>query len=126
MYLFSPYCRHNEKVKAAKINTASELVGKIPIDAERQHEKQTTPSENDSERVRELEREVMDLKISNRGKDFFIEQLKSGYEAFAQERQGYVEKLMTFNCRLDELENKLLQLDQPIPTERDETNPAQN
>lgn len=41
--------------------------------------------ERDESHVRELEKEVMDLKITNRGKDYFIEQLKSEREAFAQE-----------------------------------------
>jgi len=71
----------------------------------------------------------MDLKITNRGKDFFIEQLKSGYEDFAVERQGYVEKLMTFNRKVGELENRLLQLDrskEPEPDARDFTQSENN
>jgi hypothetical protein len=38
-----------------------------------------------------LEKEILDLKITNRGKDYFIEQLQKEREGFAQERQTYVE-----------------------------------
>jgi hypothetical protein len=48
-----------------------------------------------------------------KGKDFFIEQLQKERESFAQERQGYVEKLMGFNRKVGELETRLLQLDRP-------------
>ena len=54
----------------------------------------------------------MDLKITNKGKDFFIEQLQKERESFAQERQGYVEKLMSFNRKVGELETSLLQLEE--------------
>jgi hypothetical protein len=52
----------------------------------------------------------MDLKIANRGKDYFIEQLQKERESFAYERKEYVEKLMTFNRKLGELETQLLQV----------------
>jgi hypothetical protein len=55
----------------------------------------------------------MDLKITNRAKDYFIEQLREEREGFALERREYVEKLMTFNHRVGELESKLLQLRAP-------------
>ena len=61
----------------------------------------------------ELQKEIMDLRIANRGKDFFIEQLQKERESFAIERASYVEKLMTFNRKLGELETKLLQLEAP-------------
>jgi len=52
----------------------------------------------------------MDLKITNRGKDYFIEQLQKERESFAQERAGYVEKLMGFNRKVGELEAALQRL----------------
>ena len=55
----------------------------------------------------------MDLKITNRGKDYFIEQLKAERESFASERQSYVEKLMSFNRQVGELEIQLRLLDAP-------------
>ena len=101
-----------EKAKAAKINEPSETIGTVPNDSERPS---TTAgsSEPDEKRLKDLEHEVMDLKITNRGKDFFIEQLKNGYSAFAEERQGYVEKLMSFNRKVGELETQLRQLAEP-------------
>ena len=60
--------------------------------------------------MKALEQEVMDLKIVNRGKDYFIEQLQKDHAAFAEERQSYVEKLMNFNRKVGELETRLLQL----------------
>jgi hypothetical protein len=67
----------------------------------------------DEHQVRELEKEILDLKITNRGKDYFIDQLQKEREGFAQERQGYVEKLMSFTRKVGELETKLLQLQAP-------------
>ena len=67
----------------------------------------------DGGRMGELEKEIVDLRITNRGKDYFIEQLQKERERFAQERQGYVEKLMSFNRKVGELETKLLQLEAP-------------
>jgi len=64
-------------------------------------------SERDTERVRELEKEVLDLKITNRGKDFFIEQLQKEREHFATERRHYVDELITSNRKLGELETRL-------------------
>ena len=60
----------------------------------------------DERKVQELEREIMDLKITNRGKDMFIEQLKS-------ERAGFFEQLMSANRTVGQLETKLHQLDGP-------------
>jgi hypothetical protein len=57
-------------------------------------------------KVQELEREIMDLKITNRGKDMFIEQLKS-------ERTGFFEKLLLSNRTVGQLETKLRQLNEP-------------
>jgi hypothetical protein len=51
--------------------------------------------------VKELEKENLDLKISNRGKDFFIEQLQ-------KERTGIFDQLLQANRKVGELETKLL------------------
>ena len=64
----------------------------------------------DAGRLKALEAEVMDLKIINKGKDYFIEQLQAEREGFAEERKDYVEKLMSFNHRNGNLESQLLQL----------------
>jgi hypothetical protein len=101
-----------EKAKAVKINEPAELVRTVPNNSERPS---TTvgSSKPDEGRLKDLEPEVMDLKITNKGKDFFIEQLQKERESFVQERQDYVEKLMNFNHKVGELETKLLQLEGP-------------
>jgi len=61
----------------------------------------------DEKNLQELEREIMDLKIANRGKDYLIDQLKG-------ERAGFFEKLLSANRTVGQLETKLQQLDGPI------------
>jgi hypothetical protein len=98
-----------EKAKATK-GQSSEPVESIPKASEvADSESESQPTEN-IKRVRELERENMDLRIANRGKDYFIEELRKERQAFGTERQGYVEQLMNFNRKVGELESKLLQL----------------
>ena len=58
----------------------------------------------------------MDLKITNRGKDYFVEQLQKEREGFTDERKEYVEQLMRFNRRVGELEMKLSQIGAPTKT----------
>ena len=60
----------------------------------------------DERKVLELEREIRDLKITNRAKDMYIEQLKD-------ERSGFFEKLLLANRTVGQLETKLNQLDGP-------------
>ena len=101
-----------EKAKAAKINEPAEPAGRdaegfgsIPHAAE--NVKKSEPvSEGDESKVSELEKEVMDLRILNKGKDFFIEQLK-------KERQDFFEQVVSANRKVGELENRLLQLGRP-------------
>jgi hypothetical protein len=104
-----------EKAKAAKINEPSEPFGKVPQAAEDfrtiPHAAETgndteAASEIEKSRVKELERENLDLKIANRGKDYLIDQLKG-------ERTGFFEQLLTANKKMGELETKLLQLEEP-------------
>jgi hypothetical protein len=53
-------------------------------------------------RFRELEKEVLDLKITNRGKDYFIDQLQ-------KERTANLEQIVSFSRKVGEMESKLLQ-----------------
>jgi hypothetical protein len=62
--------------------------------------------ETESERTRELERENLDLKIANRGKDLMIEHMQ-------KERTGFFDQLLQANRKVGELESKLLQLEGP-------------
>ena len=58
----------------------------------------------EDKRLKELEREIFDLQIANRGKDYLIDQLKD-------ERTGFFEKLMSANRTLGQLETRLNYLD---------------
>ena len=89
-----------EKAKAAKVNEPSEPVGSVRNDAERTKD----VSEPDTNRVKELERENLDLKITNRGKDFLIDQIQ-------KERKSFFDQLLTANRKMGELETKLLQIE---------------
>jgi len=99
-----------EKAKAAKVNEPVEPSRTLPQDAEgfrtvpNDAETVKNVSAGDESRVRELERENLDLKIANRGKDYLIEQIQ-------KERTGFFDQLLNANRRLGELENKLLPLE---------------
>ena len=95
-----------EKAKAAKINEPSETFGSVPQTAAAPG-KARPVLEPDETRVKELERETLDLKIANRGKDYLIEQMQ-------KERTGFFEQLLTANRKMGELETKLLQIEPPI------------
>ena len=60
----------------------------------------------DDNRLKELEREIFDLQIANRGKDYLIDQLKG-------ERTGFFDQLLTASRKMGKLENRLLQLGEP-------------
>lgn len=111
-----------EQAKAARENPPSpeSPTPEIPNPAESAPppKASTADTADSTDDVRELRQENFDLKITNRAKDMFIQQLQSERAAFATERQTYVEKLMTFNHRLGELETRLLQPSQG------ESNPA--
>jgi hypothetical protein len=96
-----------EKARAAKINEPSEPAGKIRKDSERGQQTPATGSEAGTGRIRELEKEVMDLKITNRAKDYLVDQLQ-------KERTGFFDQLLSASHKVGELENKLLQIESPI------------
>ena len=102
-----------EKAKAVKRAGVAEPVGSNPNGSEARHPRAENDSEPGRVRTRELENEVLDLKIVNRGKDYFIDELRKERETFAEERLEYVERLMAFNRKVGELETKLLQLEAP-------------
>jgi hypothetical protein len=55
-------------------------------------------------RIKELELENVDLKIANRGKDYFVEELKNERERFEAERKEMVQQLIHHSHRVGELE----------------------
>lgn len=60
----------------------------------------------DDRKLQELEREIMDLRIANRGKDYLIGELN-------KERKSFFDQLLTANRTVGQLETKLHQLDGP-------------
>lgn len=75
----------------------------LPKDTVESEEVTRRASEAENALVKELEKENLDLKITNRGKNFFIEQLQ-------KERTGILGQLLQTNRKVGELESKLLQL----------------
>ena len=97
-----------ERAKAAKARPEnSEPVGTIPKPPE-SRPGGAGPFSNleESGQVKALEQEVMDLKIVNRGKDYFIDQLKT-------ERESLLGQLIGATHKVGELETRLLQLGAP-------------
>ena len=89
-----------EKAKTTKHQDSSELFGNIPQATEMV--KQAKPkTDEDESRVKELERDNLDLKITNRAKDMVIDRMQ-------KERDGFFEQLLTANKKVGELETKLL------------------
>jgi hypothetical protein len=96
-----------EKAKSTKNNDASELFGTVPPAAETI--RKTKPSaEGDDTRVKELERENLDLKITNRAKDIELERMD-------EERKSFFDQLLSANHKIGGLENKLHQIESPAP-----------
>jgi len=95
-----------EKARMAKIGEVADLGRKVPNDSERPNTPPPTASEPSADRVKSLEQEIMDLKITNKGKDYFILQLR-------EEREAHIQQLLTSSHRIGELETKLLGLEGP-------------
>ena len=102
-----------EKAKAAKggeLHSARPPAQETPIPEESSGRDRESSSfgkaPKDSEEVSELRKEIMDLRIANRGKDMFIEHL-------TKERTEFVDQLMERSRKVGELETRLLQLDAP-------------
>ena len=104
-----------EKAKAAKGAETSTPADAIPHVSEAPQKQPDKTPDADADTIRVSEKEVMDLKITNRAKDYFIEQLQKEREGFTREREKYVEQLIASNRKLGELETRLLQLEAPDP-----------
>lgn len=97
-----------EEIQRANKSTdmpASEPFGNH-VEPVKHGQKMAAAKAGDDRKVLELEREILDLKIANRGKDYLIDQLKG-------ERTGFFEKLLSANRTVGQLETKLHQLDAP-------------
>jgi hypothetical protein len=98
-----------EQAKAKKDSDTPPDVRKPPQSEERRDSTFENP-ENDSGKVRSLKQEVMDLAIMNKGKDYFIEELRKERERFAEEREAFIQRMIGDSRKIGELETRLLQL----------------
>jgi len=73
------------------------------VEAVKHGQKMAATMAGDERKVQELERENLDLKIANRGKDYLIDQMQ-------KERTSFFDQLLTANRKMGELETKLLQI----------------
>jgi len=102
-----------EKAKAVRYGHDVEEVVKAPQQTGESMPSANTDMPADAKKVKELETEVRNLKITNQVKDQFIDLLK-------QEREGMVEQLTASERRVGELETKLLQIESPKPSHADD------
>ena len=100
-----------EQAKYTKPQTPSEPFRNEPPVFEPAKKSRPAHSETDDDDVAELQKELMDLKITNRAKDQFIQQLQS-------ERNDMLDKLVAHSRVIGQLETKLLQIEPPLPEDR--------
>lgn len=91
----------------------SETNGKAPS------ENNNRTAELDDEEARDLRRKVMDLEITNRVKEQLLERLNKELQKAEDERHNYIERLITDNRRIGELESQLLQIGAPVRPSRE-------
>ncbi len=95
-----------EKAKAVKGEPASEGNGPFPKASEPKASTSNDRGNADTERTNELEKEILDLKILNGGKDYLINQLRT-------EREGLIKQVIDSSRQVGQLETQLRQLSAP-------------
>jgi hypothetical protein len=70
----------------------------------------SSESDSDADEQEEFRRKLMDLEITNRVKDELLKNARTQLEQADQERKAYIERLISDNRRIGELETQLLQL----------------
>lgn len=75
-----------------------------PAEAVRKDAEPAAPPKHETDEIKALRQEVMDLKITNKGKDYFIEQMQ-------KEREGLIHQVVESSRKVGELETKLLALE---------------
>jgi hypothetical protein len=86
---------------------------KVPQPSENPQSASAQDSTAPANEVAELEKQIFDLSITNRAKDMFIERLQDERKAFADERQTYIDQLVSNSRQLGELKIRLFQLEGP-------------
>ena len=102
-----------EQAKTTNNSGPAESEAPIPHGGERRSGARGLTSAANPEEVAELQREVMNLTITDRVKEQVIKQYEKERSQFAQERKEYIEQLLTYNRRIGELETQVLQLAAP-------------
>jgi hypothetical protein len=104
-----------EKIKALNARASQRISQATSEDFKPLQNQNPTPPPEASEKnheveqtIKRLEQEVLDLRITNRGKDYFIEQLQN-------ERNAMLDKVEKNSLMIGELRTKLLQLEAPKP-----------
>jgi hypothetical protein len=101
-----------EEIQRANKSTdmpASEPFGNH-VEPVKHGQKMAAAKAGDDRKVLELEREILDLKIANRGKDYLIDELN-------KERKSFFDQLLSANWKMGELETKLFQIESPASSE---------
>ena len=94
-----------QRAKKSNDSPDSEVFGSSVTHVKQSQTSSTVIDANDR-KVQEMEREIVDLKIANRGKDYLIGELN-------KERKSFFDQLLTANRTMGQLEAKLNQLDEP-------------
>jgi len=66
-------------------------------------------TEAEPDELKSLRMQMRDLEITNRTKDYIIERLEKDRDFYGEERQHYIEKLLSFSRKVGEIETQLLQ-----------------
>jgi hypothetical protein len=85
-----------QRAKKSAVATDSVTFGSV---AARVKNPENSVETSDSRRLQELEREIIDLKIANRGKDYLLGELN-------RERQSFFEQLLSANRTVGQLKAK--------------------
>lgn len=102
-----------EQAKATKANDGSEPGGSVPKASEARVEEPPTREDDVTDDIKVLKQELFDLKITNKAKDYLIEQFQKERDHFTLERKEYIERLITANYKVGALEAKGFQLEAP-------------
>jgi hypothetical protein len=104
-----------EKAKAVRGDRAPEKTEDVPKGSESQSQasERTPEAENTTDRVKGLEKEVLDLKILNSGKDLLIDALR-------KDRDGMINQVVEFSRKVGQLETELRQLSAPQNDSQDQ------
>lgn len=98
-----------ESAKKPQVNGNAEMPSRERPAAE-EAMRASEEESHQGEDVRDLRRKIIDLEITNRVKEQFVEILQQERERFTGERDSYVRELMTQSRRIGELETQVLQL----------------